>query len=124
MLLDELREEVRLSGAGDGLEFRDSLLHAGGGIVIGLQEAGVGGDLIAAQAGLLVDDKRLDQGCQSYLLIRLFDQADGDVSAANLPDQDSGKQKTSDDRENHGLPEGPLESLEFQTCRLSPGLLG
>ena len=60
VLLDELPEEFLLPGAGDGLEIRDGLLHTGGGIVVGLQEAGVGGDLVAAQAGLLVDDEGLD----------------------------------------------------------------
>ena len=57
-------EELLLPGAGDGLEIRDGLLHAGDGVVVGLQEAGVGGDLVAAQAGFLVDDERLDQGGQ------------------------------------------------------------
>ena len=36
------------------------------------------------------------------------------VGGANLPDEDDCEQKASDDRENHGLPQGPLESFQFQ----------
>jgi hypothetical protein len=40
----------------------------------------------------------------------------------NLPHKYTGQQETGDDGENHGPPECLLESLEFQTFRLSSGL--
>jgi hypothetical protein len=47
--------------------------------------------------------------------------ADGEVGAVNLPYENAGQQKTCGDGENHGPPECLLESLEFQTFRLSSG---
>jgi hypothetical protein len=44
----------------------------------------------------------------------LFDQGNGVVRCMGLPDEDAGEHETSYDRENHGLPEGSLESFEFQ----------
>ena len=61
VLLDEAVEDRSVS-AGPAMAWScgDGLLHGGFGIVVGLKEARVGGDLIAAQAGLFVDDEGLD----------------------------------------------------------------
>ena len=48
-------------------------------------------------------------------MIGLFDQVDCGIGSVDLPDEDAGEYKTSDDREDHCLPEGPLESFEFQS---------
>jgi hypothetical protein len=44
----------------------------------------------------------------------LFDLGYGASRFIGLPDEDSREHEAGYDRENHGLPEGPLESFEFQ----------
>ena len=61
VLRDELLE-VRAPGRAESWTGAgDRLLHGRLGVVVGLQEARVGGGLVAAQAGLLVDDELLDR---------------------------------------------------------------
>ena len=69
------------------------LLHGGLCVVKGLQEAWVRGGLISAQAGLLIDDKRFDHGCEGNSLVGLLDKANGGVSAEDLPDENAGEHK-------------------------------
>lgn len=111
MLCCETTDGIPLFGACDGLEAIDRLLHWDFGVVIRGKKACVGGDLVAAQTSLLVDDEFFDQCSQSDSLVRLFDPVDGNVGPVDLPYQYGGQKEARDDGKNHGLPEGSFESL-------------
>ena len=96
VLLNELVEELLLSGSACRLEFGDGLRHGGIGVVVGLQEARVGGGLIAAQAGLFIDHKLFDEGCECDSLVGVLDETDGGVGPADLPDENAGEHKAGD----------------------------
>ena len=60
MLGEELIEIILLFGSCHGLELVDGLLYGGFGVAVGRQKARVGGDLVAAQASLFIDDEPFD----------------------------------------------------------------
>ena len=100
VLLDELLEVFPLSPwLEHGLELGDGLLHGGFGVVVGLQKARVGGNLIAAQAGLFVNNELFDQGCEGDSLVGVLDEADRGDGPADLPDEDAGQQEAGNDWE-------------------------
>ena len=61
---DECVKVLFLIGTRHALQFRDVLLHGSVGVIVGLKEALVRGDLVSAQASLLVDDELLDVSCR------------------------------------------------------------
>jgi hypothetical protein len=90
------------------------LLHGCAGVVVGLKEALVQGDLVAAQAGLLVHDQLFDLGCEGDAAIEVLDLGHGGVAPVNLPDQHAGEDEAGDDRKDQHLAESLLESLKLQ----------
>ena len=114
VLIEELVEALCLIGPGDGLQLGDVPLHGCFCVALGLKEAGIVGDLVSAQSGLLVDDQFLDADCQGDGTVGFLDEADGGVGPADLPDEDAGQHEAGDDGQKQDLPEGSFESFELQ----------
>ncbi len=100
-----------LIGAGDVFEGSELGFEVGLGVVVGLEEGGVGGDLVAAECGFLVDDEGGGEGCFGDAVVGLLDEADGSAGFLDLLIEDGGEQKESDDRQDEDLLEDSVELL-------------
>jgi len=103
-----------LVGLQHGQHLGDGLLHGRVRLVVGFEKARVGGRLVAAEAGLLVDHQPLDQGGQGDALVGLLDERDGLGRVVDLPEEDAGQQKKRQHRQEEDLAQNPFELAKLQ----------
>ena len=87
----------------------DGICEGGFGCVEGSEELRVGGDLVAAQPGFLIDDELLRAGGGGDAFVGRLDGGDGLLSAADLPHQDDGDKAQREHREEQHLHQDAIE---------------
>ena len=68
------------------------------------------GDLVAAEAGFLIDDELLDVEGEGDAVVAKLDDGDGFVGLVDLPEEGAGPGEESDDGHDHDAAEDVIEA--------------
>ena len=114
-------------GGDDLFYFRAALVRAGGrvpagelarklslGFTEGLQKGWIVRDLVAAQAGFLIDNQFLDEDGLADALVASLDFGDGAIGKVDLPCECSGSQQEREDGNKKNLAQDAIETCGIQ----------
>jgi hypothetical protein len=102
-----------------GAELGEGVLQRPNGELIRLKKDFVGGVLIAADAGLFIHHKSVDEICSCDVLVSNLNAFDGALGIADLPDEKTSNEQEKDDRQQKRLKEDAVELVEIHALGAS-----